>query len=138
MKKMLVCGVLGVLVACGGGQKPAPEPAKPVISNKADPPPPATKPAGVYEEGLAAMEKFRDQFCACSDAACAQHVSDDMTKWAKDMSTKWGEDQPKLTDEQTKQIEAIGEKMGECMTKAMGNGTQPPSGGGGNPCSGAP
>ena len=63
---MLVCGVLGLVVACGGGQKTAQEPAKPAISNtaKADPAP-AAKPAGAYQEGLAAMEKFRDQFCAC-------------------------------------------------------------------------
>lgn len=133
MEKMLVCGVLGVLVACGGGQKPAQEPAKPAISNtaKADPPPPA-QPTSAYDEGLVAMQKFRDQFCACADANCATRVSDDMTKWAQEISKKWGEDQPKLTEEQSKQLQQIGEQMGQCMTKAMG-GSPSPSGGG-NPC----
>jgi hypothetical protein len=71
---------------------------------------------------MAAMTKFRDQMCMCKDSACAQKVSDDMTKWGQDMA-KDNRDPPRFTDEDTKKFTEIGETMGLCMQKAMGGGT---------------
>lgn len=67
------------------------------------------------------MTKFKDQLCACKDAACAQQVSDDMTKWSVEL-TKKEKDPPKLTDEQAKRAAEIGEQMGNCMQTAMSGG----------------
>ena len=68
------------------------------------------------------MKAFKDQACACTDAACATKVQTDMGAWAeaegKAMSDG-GDPSPELT----KQIADIGQQMGECMMKAM---TPPP------------
>ena len=50
--------------------------------------------------------------------ACAQHVSDDMTKWGQEMS-KDQEEPPRMTEEDTKRVTAVGESMGKCMQAAM-------------------
>lgn len=68
------------------------------------------------------LTKFKDQMCMCKDAACAQRVSDDMTKWGREMA-KDDREPPKFTDEETKKFTEIGESMGLCMQKAMGGGT---------------
>lgn len=134
MQKMVVCGVLAALAACGGGQKQA-EPAAPQapIENKAPAEPAAPKTD--TEIAMDALRHFRDEFCACKDSACAQKVADDMTTWGQEMSKK-NDAPPKMTEEQTKQAQAIGMEMGNCMTKAMG-GSPPPSTGN-NPCGGGP
>ena len=131
MEKMLVCGVLAALVACGGGQKPS-EPAKPEapIENKAPAEPVAPKTD--TEVAMDAMRQFRDQFCACKDSDCARRVADDMSKWGQEMSKKYADAPPKMSEEQTKQMEQIGREMGNCMTKAMG--ASPPPATGNNPC----
>jgi hypothetical protein len=134
MQKMLVCGVLAALTACGGGQNQA-EPAKPQapIANTApaEPPPPRTE----TETAMDAMRNFRDQLCACKDADCTRKVADDMTKWSQEMSKKSSEP-PKMSEEQVKEMQKVGTEMGECMTRAMG-ASQPPSTGT-NPCGGGP
>jgi hypothetical protein len=77
------------------------------------------------DQVFADMTKFKDQLCACKDAACAQKVSDDMTKWSQEL-TKREKDPPKLTEEQTRRAADIGEQMGNCMQTAMG-ASQPPA-----------
>src|SRR5690242_16359679 len=37
--------------------------------------------AAQAKESIAKMTGFKDAMCACKDSACAQKVSDDMTKW---------------------------------------------------------
>jgi len=68
------------------------------------------------------MKGFKDDMCACKDSACAQTVSDQMTKWgqeqAKDQSAP-----PKMSEDEIKAFTQIGEDMGKCMQKAMGGGT---------------
>jgi hypothetical protein len=68
------------------------------------------------------MEEFRDQFCACKDAQCAQSVSDAMTKWSQELLED-ERDPPQLSDQDTKEAAAIGEQMGRCMQAAMAGGT---------------
>ena len=120
MQKMLVCGVLA-LVACGGGQKPAPEaPApSPVVANAkpAEPTPPKSEAGQLIDQ----MNKFTDEMCACADAACAQKVSDEMVAWSQDLSKKYENNAPPpMTEDETKQAQDIGMRMGNCMQKAMG------------------
>jgi hypothetical protein len=70
------------------------------------------------EKALAKMEEFKDKLCACKDAACTQHVSDEMSKWAQD-AAKDQTEPPHMTEEDTKRATAIGEEMGTCMQAAM-------------------
>ncbi len=71
---------------------------------------------------MAALTKFKDQMCLCKDSACAQQVSEDMTKWGQEMA-KDDRVPAKFSDEETKELTAVGEAMGHCMQKAMGGGT---------------
>lgn len=70
------------------------------------------------DDPMEAMSRFKDEMCACIDAACAQRVSDEMTKWAQehykdDAAVKMSEDDMRAATE-------IGMQMAQCMTKAMG------------------
>jgi hypothetical protein len=71
------------------------------------------------------MEQFRDDMCACKDAACAQQVSEVMTEWSLRMSREQRKP-PKMTEESVKRATEIGETMGKCMQAAMG-ASQPPT-----------
>ena len=73
-------------------------------------------------EAMAAMTHFKDEMCQCTTNACAQNVSDEMTKWGQEQARDRNEP-PKLTDEETKQFTDLGEQMGKCMQKAM---SEPP------------
>lgn len=75
-------------------------------------------------EAMAKMEGFRDKFCGCKDAKCAQDVSDEMVKWSREMSEQMKEP-PKMTEADQKRAAEIGEQMGRCMQKAMA--TEPPA-----------
>ena len=75
-----------------------------------------------FGKAMKAMRHFRDELCKCKDSACAQHVSDDMTKWGQEMA-KDNEEPPRMTDEETKEATEIGEAMGKCMQQAMSSST---------------
>jgi len=70
------------------------------------------------ERAYKRMAVFRDQFCACKDSACAQRVSDEMTKWGQE-EAKNSSEPPRMTEEETKRFTELGEQMGQCMQKAM-------------------
>jgi len=72
-------------------------------------------------EAMKKMTEFKDQMCACKDTACAQQVSDVMTKWGQQEAQDMAEP-PKMTEEDTKKFAQVGEDMGKCMQKAMGGG----------------
>jgi hypothetical protein len=120
MKAFLL--VVLVAAACGGSPPPPTAPAPTPVSNTAPPPaaPAEAAPApGSANEAIAAMTRFKDELCKCTDTACAQRVSDEMTKWAQDM-TKSHPEPPKMSDEDVKTATALGEAMGTCMQRAMG------------------
>jgi len=73
---------------------------------------------GTAHEALAKMREFTESMCQCKDSACAQKVSDDMTKWSQEMM-KEEEEPPKMTEQEIKEATEIGTRMGECMQKAM-------------------
>lgn len=71
-----------------------------------------------FEAAMHTFEQFTDEMCQCKDSACAQHISDDMTRWATAMEKEW-KPPPKLDEMQTKRATAVGQRMAECMVKAM-------------------
>jgi hypothetical protein len=73
---------------------------------------------GEAAEAMAKMREFGDKMCQCKDSACAQGVSDEMTKWSMEMA-KTDDDPPKMSEEEIKEATEIGTRMGECMVKAM-------------------
>ena len=74
---------------------------------------------------MAKMHEFKDAMCACKDATCAQHVSDDMTTWARDAAQK-NTATPRMSDAQLQEMTALGEAMGHCMQTAMGAASPSP------------
>ena len=77
-------------------------------------------------EAITQMSLFTDEMCACSNAACAQQVSDAMTKWGIEMARE-SQLPPKLDEAATKRLTEIASRMGTCMSTAMGasNPTSP-------------
>jgi hypothetical protein len=71
-----------------------------------------------FAEAMKKMSEFKDKMCACKDTACAQGVSDEMTKWSQEMA-KEQQAPPRMTEDDTKHATAIGEEMSKCMQKAM-------------------
>jgi len=67
---------------------------------------------------MAKMTEFKDKMCACADTACAQKVSDEMTKWSQEQIK--GGAPPKMSEDDTKKATQIATDMGACMQKAMG------------------
>ena len=106
------------VASCGSSSPPPAQPPAPVTTA-----PPADA-ASSTNTVLAKMIEFKDALCACKDTPCAQHVSEDMTKWASDQAGK-ADTGPKPTDDELKQMNAIGQKMGECMSTAMGASSSP-------------
>ena len=66
---------------------------------------------------MAKMSEFKDAMCKCSDAPCAQKVSDDMTKWSQEQSKNTTA--AKMSEADTKKAAEISEELGKCMQKAM-------------------
>jgi len=90
----------------------------------------ACKEKGADNSAAAAMQKMEDfttRMCACKDAACAQAVSDEMSKWSQEQA-KNQKSPPKLSDNEQKRSVALGEQMGKCMQEAMAATATPPAG----------
>jgi len=123
--------LLVVLLACGGGNKPAPRSPPPVT--KTDPPatPPATPvptPPPAQQDFnactdvpclVAAMDAFSQKMCACKDQSCADAVNGELTTWATKLSEKPELNNTKPTDDETKQITDVMQRYQTCMTKIM-------------------
>ncbi|MBV8756539.1 MAG: hypothetical protein JO257_04670 [Deltaproteobacteria bacterium] len=74
-----------------------------------------------FEREMRTFERFTDEMCACKDNACAQHVSDDMTKWAQQVEKDW-QPMPKFDEAQMKRANDMGMRMARCMQTAMSVG----------------
>lgn len=74
------------------------------------------------DQAIDEMQMFSDRMCACKegDQACAQSVSDAMTKWSEAVTKQYPKhDYPKPTDEQMKRIMGIADTLTKCMSRAM-------------------
>jgi hypothetical protein len=112
-----------LLVACGGGGKPAAEPQPQVANTEpsagsavaaAEPPAPTSNEDVAIER----MQQFETAICACADPACVQKVADEMVVWAKQLEDEHTEP-VHMNEAQTQRANAIGQRMGECMQRAM-------------------
>jgi hypothetical protein len=67
------------IVACGGGQPPAPAPIVAPADATVDAP--LTGVAAI----LVQQATFTDEMCRCTDKACADRVNAAMTKWGQEL-----------------------------------------------------
>ena len=73
------------------------------------------------------MADFKDKMCKCADKACADKVTEEMTKWGTEQAKNAGADKDaKISEEDTKKIASVTEEMTKCMTKAMMAGVGAP------------
>lgn len=93
-----------------------------------------SKPNGGAEY-VAAMKGFKDKMCACKDRACAEKVTEEMTRWSADAAKKSnGKAEGKPDDKVMKEMAALSDEMTKCMTAAMSaGGMEGGAAGGGNP-----
>jgi hypothetical protein len=79
-------------------------------------------------DAIAKMTDFKDQMCKCADKACADKVTEQMTKWGTDMAKEGADKAGAISEEEIKKMSSITDKMTECMTTAMTAGmTRPPA-----------
>ncbi len=88
------------------------------------------KKKGGAGDAIAKMTDFKDQMCKCADKACAEKVTEAMTKWGQDMAKEGSKEEAKISEDDTKKMASVTEEMTKCMTKAMmaGGAMTPPPG----------
>jgi hypothetical protein len=84
------------------------------------------KKKGGAGDAINKLTDFKDQMCKCADKACAEKVTEGMTKWGQDMAKEGGDKEAKISEDDTKKMAAVTEEMTKCMTKAMMAGAMPP------------
>ncbi|NVB81702.1 MAG: hypothetical protein HOV81_25125 [Kofleriaceae bacterium] len=76
------------------------------------------------DKTVAKLTAFRDEMCACKDAACAQEVSKRMTTWNADQA-RGGT--PTLSEAEGKAAQKVSDELGTCMLKALSSGSGAPT-----------
>src|SRR5215216_1849909 len=99
-----------LLVGCWTSTKP--EPARP--ASEPAPPPGAVRaarpPQTEADRALLVLGGFRDQMCGCRDKSCADHVQEDLNRWAQDQARQATADKAaRLEDDQLQQMTDITE-----------------------------
>jgi hypothetical protein len=62
------------------------------------------------------MTEFKDVMCRCKNKACADKVTEEMTRWSQDMAKKMS---VRVSDDDMKKMEGITEEFTQCATRAM-------------------
>jgi hypothetical protein len=107
-----------LLVACGSGQ---PATTSAPLTNTAPPAPPDAPSPSRKEQAFAALQRFADGMCRCTDVDCAQQVSNDMSDWAQEQAvTTDDNDDLRMTEQEQRHATQIATRLGECMQRAMG------------------
>jgi hypothetical protein len=68
--------------------------------------------------------EFADDMCACTDRACADGVTQEITRWSQEMAQEPEDVQP--TDQQVEEMTRGMERLTKCMTTAMSVAGPPP------------
>jgi hypothetical protein len=86
--------------------------------------------AGCKKKGgsgsIAKMGEFRDQMCKCADKACADKVTEAMTKWGQEANKEGADKAAKMSEEDTKKAQAVTEEFLKCQQKLMAAAAPPP------------
>jgi hypothetical protein len=77
------------------------------------------RPKADLTAALAKMTEFTTKMCTCRDGACAQAVTDEMTKWGAQMAKDPRYDVAQISDDDAKRMADITKRMTDCMTAAM-------------------
>lgn len=77
-------------------------------------------------DAIAKITEFKDQMCKCADKACAEKVTEAMSKWTQEMAKEGAEKNAKMSEEDTKKAQAVSEEMTKCMGKIMAAAAPPP------------
>jgi len=112
MKLMTI--VMSLVMACGSKPTPAPAPIANIRPAAPADAAPATSPN--YTKLSGEFAAFADAMCACTTKACAQKVSDDMSKWSAANEKSHTSFDNLGPDEQTN-VDDLGSRMGDCMQK---------------------
>ena len=67
-------------------------------------------------DAIAKMTELKDKMCACKDKACADQVTQEMSKWGADHKAG---DTAKPSDDDQKKLAAVTQDMSACVTKLM-------------------
>lgn len=105
------------LAACGGSPAPAPLANKGTEPAPAPPRPALDSPTQTVAEAIERMGQFRDAMCVCTDQACVDGLTDQMTRWGEAMAKQ--ETAPQVSDGEAKQMAGVVEELTQCMTKIM-------------------
>jgi hypothetical protein len=76
------------------------------------------------DERLTKLAELKDAMCACRDAACANQVSDDMTRWSMAAVAQTRSPPTQLSAADQERAAAIGSEMATCLQAAMGSGPE--------------
>lgn len=66
-------------------------------------------------DAVAKMTSFKTAMCACTDAACAKKVSDEMAAWGREQPAN----NPAMSADDQKRANAIGRELGDCLLRVM-------------------
>lgn len=72
--------------------------------------------------GMRSMQDFKTAMCACSDGACVQRVTDEMTRWSKQFATTTSKDQ-KIDPTTKASMDSLVKVMTDCARRAMSGGS---------------
>ena len=84
------------------------------------------KKAGGGDDSTAKLGEFKDRMCKCADKACADKVTDDMTKWGQEAAKTMDKD-PKPNEDDAKKLQAINEDLIKCQQKLISASTPTPT-----------
>jgi hypothetical protein len=85
------------------------------------------KKSGGGSNAVAKYTEFKDQMCKCTDKACADKVTEAMTKWTQDFQKESsGDKAAKASEEDTKKMTSIMEDLAKCQAKVMAAAAPPP------------
>src|SRR5262249_1675197 len=76
------------------------------------------------ERAIKKMVEFKNRMCLCPNRACADAVSDEMTKWSQQMAMN-ADQNARVSKEDSKAMESVAEEFTQCATKAMTAGMTP-------------
>jgi hypothetical protein len=70
-------------------------------------------------DAVVKQTEFRDRMCACKDRACAEKVTEDLTRWGQEQAKASGDKIIKMSDDDIKKSTAVSGEMSACMTKIL-------------------